>query len=75
MRETHIAMQQRMKKLFTEGFSVMDIAAPLPVIDSGRPSADALRLIEKTRLPLVGVVEEGRVTGFLQVEDISEVGI
>ncbi len=67
-----ISLQQRMKKLFVEGFSVMDIAGPLPVIDSCQPVTDAYAMIEKTRLPILGVVEEGRITGFLRVEDISE---
>jgi hypothetical protein len=65
-------MQQRMKKLFTEGFSVIDIVEPLPAIDACRPGADALSIVEKTRLPLLGVTEEGRITGYLRLEDIAE---
>ncbi len=71
MPERSLSMQQRMKKLFTEGFSVMDIVEPLPVVDSSSPGADALSLVEKTRLPLLGVVEEGRISGYLRLEDIS----
>lgn len=72
MSEHDLSMQQRMKKLFTEGFSVMDIVEPLPVIDSHRPARDALAVVEKTRLPLLGVVEDGRISGYLRLEDISE---
>jgi len=39
MMENYLSMQQRMKKLFTEGFSVMDIVEPLPVVDSCSPAA------------------------------------
>ncbi len=72
MMQNSLSMQQRMKKLFTEGFSVMDIVEPLPVIDSRRPAGDALAVVEKTRLPLLGVVEEGRISGYLRLEDISD---
>jgi hypothetical protein len=71
MMENYLSMQQRMKKLFTEGFSVMDIVEPLPIVDSCSPAADALSIVEKTRLPLLGVVEEGRISGYLRFEDIS----
>jgi len=70
MPERSQSMQQRMKKLFTEGFSVMDIAEPLPVIESCRPAADAFALIESTRLPMLGVSDGERVTGYLRMDDI-----
>ena len=66
-----LSMQQRMKKLFTEGFSVMDIVETLPVVDSCRPGADALDIVVRTRLPILGVSEDGRVSGYLRLEDIS----
>ena len=72
MTEHNLLIQQRMKKLFTEGFSVMDIAESLPVIDSCRPADDALSLIEETRRPLLGMVEDGRISSYLRVEDISK---
>jgi hypothetical protein len=71
MPDDSLSMQQRMKKLFTEGFTVLDIAEPLPLIDSCSPSREALSLIEKTRLPLLGVTEDGRIAGFLRLEDIA----
>jgi hypothetical protein len=64
-------MQQRMKKLFTEGFSVMDISEPLPLVESCRPGAEALELIAKTRIPLIGVAEDGRISGYLRIDDIA----
>ena len=64
-------MQRRMKKLFAEGFSVLDIAEPLPVIDSCRSAEEALALVEETKIPLVGVTDGGRSVGFLRLEDIS----
>jgi hypothetical protein len=66
------SMQQRMKKLFTEGFSVMDIVEPLPLVESCQLAGDALTIVERTRLPLLGVMEAGRITGYLRLEDISE---
>ncbi len=71
MPQYNLSMQQRMKTLFTEGFSVMDIVETLPVIDSCRPGDEALAIVEKTRLPLLGVSEEGRTSGYLRLEDIS----
>ncbi len=49
----------------------MDIVEALPVIESCKPGADALTLVEKTRLPLLGVIEDGRISGYLRLEDIS----
>ena len=72
MPENYDSMQQRMKKLFTEGFSVMDIVEPLPVVESCQVAGDALAIVEQTRLPLLGVMEDGRITGYLRLEDISE---
>jgi len=71
MPDDSFSMQRRMEKLFTEGFSVMDIAEPLPSIEGVSPAADALELVEKTRLPILGILEEDRIAAFLRLEDIS----
>lgn len=69
MPEYYDSMQLRMNKLFTEGFSVMDIVEPLPVVESCQMAGAAFAVVEKTRLPLIGVMEDGRITGYLRLED------
>ena len=55
----------RLRRVFTEGFTVMDIAEPLASFDAERPADDVRRFLEGHDYDLAGVRREGVVAGYL----------
>jgi hypothetical protein len=68
------ALQLRMKRLFTEGFTVLDIAEPLLSFDATADAATALAALEGSRDPVGGVRREGRVSGYVRASDLQAGG-
>ncbi len=68
------ALQLRMKKLFTEGFTVLDIAEPLLSFDAPAEAAAALAAMERSRDPVGGVRRDGRVSGYVRASDLQSGG-
>jgi hypothetical protein len=68
------ALQLRMKKLFTEGFTVLDIAEPLLSFDAPAEAATALAAMEGSRDPVGGVRRDGRVSGYVRAGDLQSGG-
>ncbi|MEJ2310983.1 MAG: Swt1 family HEPN domain-containing protein [Gemmatimonadales bacterium] len=68
------ALQLRMKRLFTEGFTVLDIAEPLLSFDATAAAATALEALEGSRDPVGGVRREGRVSGYVRASDLQSGG-
>ena len=54
----------RMRRLFLEGFTAMDIAEPLPLVPADAPHEEVARLMEESGHEVVGLIQEGRVTGY-----------
>lgn len=68
------ALQLRMKRLFTEGFTVLDIAEPLLSFDAGVPAASAKAALDGSRDSVGGVRRDGRVCGYVRARDLHEGG-
>jgi hypothetical protein len=65
------SLQTRMRRLFTEAFTVMDIAEPLISFDAPRPADEVGELMEQRHLRVVGVRDGGTVTGYVRREDLT----
>ena len=69
--EWTLESRQRMRRLFLEGFSVMDVAEPLVSVDAERPAQEVSQLLEARDFDLVGVREDGLVTGYAPRESLT----
>jgi hypothetical protein len=61
-----------MKKLFTEGFTARDIAEPLLSFDADMPSKDVRKFMSDNNLGVVGVRNNGIVTGYIEPDDLVD---
>lgn len=57
--------QSRLRKLFTEGFSALDIAEPLRSFDGDRAAVEVRELMSDEGLEAVGVRVDGEIAGYL----------
>lgn len=64
--------QQRMRKLFLEGFSAMDIAEPLLSFDADKSSAELYAIMSGKSLEIAGIREHGLVEGYVHREDLKQ---
>lgn len=65
------ASTRHLRRLFLEGFSVMDIAEPLISFDAAAPAAEARKVLVKDGLDLAGVRCDGLVEGYVRSEDLT----
>ena len=65
------ALQLRMKRLFTEGFTVLDIAEPLLSFDASADAAAAADALNSSRDPVGGVRRGGRVVGYARTSELG----
>jgi hypothetical protein len=65
------SLPHRLKKLFLEGFSVMDIAEPLLSFDHDRPAQDIRAHLERRGDHMVGVRRNGHVQGYALREELD----
>ena len=68
------ALQLRMKKLFLEGFTVLDIAEPLLSFDGTADATTAAAALENSRDPVGGVRRDGRVVAYVRAADLESGG-
>ncbi len=61
----------RLRRLFLEGFSVMDVAEPLVSVDAERGAGEVRELLEARDFDLVGVRWGGLVRGFARREELT----
>jgi len=61
-----------MEKLFTEGFTARDIAEPLLSFDADKSAKYVREFMLNNNLGVVGVRNEGIVTGYLEPEDLAD---
>jgi hypothetical protein len=60
------------RRLFTEGFQVADIAEPLASFDAETPARTVSAILERTGSAVAGVRREGRVAGFVGRADLGD---
>ena len=60
----------RLRRLFLEGFSAMDIAEPLVSFDESARAEDVKALMEEKAFDLVGVRKDGLVEGYVRREEL-----
>ena len=68
MTPPHPTPEPRLHRLFTQGFTVMDIAEPLISYDAARASSEIQALMATRRLRVAGVRSDGIVTGYVTLE-------
>lgn len=62
---------ENLRRVFTEGFAVRDIAEPLVSFDASTSTAEALNLMTAQDFDIVGVRQNGLVVGFLERETLG----
>ncbi len=62
---------RHLRRLFLDGFSVMDIAEPLVSFDAATPAAEGRKVLTESRLDLAGVRFNGLVEGYVLAEDLT----
>lgn len=67
----HATSPGHLRRIFTENFSVSDIAEPLASFDGGTPAGDVRRVMDERRYELAGVRREGLVVGYIQREEVE----
>ena len=65
------SLQNRMKRLFTEGFTVMDIAEPLISFDVDRSALEVRQTIGQDNVEVVGVRDKGTVSGYALRDELT----
>jgi len=61
----------RLRRLFLEGFSAMDIAEPLVSFDESANATDVQQFMQEKGFALVGVRHNGLVEGYVRREDLA----
>ncbi len=69
----HWSSSERLLRLFREGFSVLDLAEPLPSLDETASAAGARALMRREAMTHLGVRRDGRVAGHVRADDLSGV--
>jgi len=64
-------LQSRMKRLFLEGFSVLDVAEALPSFDADAEADDVRTRMIQAELPVIGVRREGIVVGYALQDELA----
>lgn len=65
------ASRQRLKNLFLEGFTVMDVAEPLVSFDAERPANDVRTFMAERDYDLAGVRVDGLVGGYVRGVELT----
>lgn len=61
----------RLRRLFLEGFSAMDVAEPLVSFDGGARAEDVQQFMQARGFDLVGIRCNGLVEGYVRLEDLT----
>lgn len=72
MRWNSPANQKRLKRLFEEGFSVMDIAEPLASFDAEQSAMSVRAFLEQKGFDCVGVRRDGSICGYACRDELAE---
>jgi hypothetical protein len=63
-----------LRRVFLQGFTVMDLAVPLISFDSTADAEQTRRFMQKKKLQIIGVRTDGHVTGVIGLGDIPKTG-
>ena len=66
-----ISSQERIRKLFTEGFKAKDIAEPLISFDADKPASKVRTFMVERKLKIVGLTNHGITIGYGLVGEIN----
>ena len=61
----------RLRRLFLEGFSAMDVAEPLVSFDEGASATEVKGFMQTKAFDLVGVRRDGLIEGYVRQEDLT----
>ena len=61
----------RLRRLFLEGFSAMDVAEPLVSFDESASSQDVKQFMDEKGFDLVGVRQNGLVEGYVRRDELT----
>ena len=61
----------RLRRLFLEGFSAMDVAEPLVSFDESAEAEDVRKFMQERAYDLVGVRQNGLVEGYVRRENLT----
>jgi len=64
-------LQIRMKRLFTGGFTVLDIAENLVSFDADKDAVETERYMDESNLEIIGLRNEGVVVGYVRREELT----
>jgi hypothetical protein len=65
-------LQIRMKRIFNEGFTVLDISETLVSFDADKDAAETKRFMSKHSLDIVGIRKKGLVAGYIRCDDLTD---
>jgi hypothetical protein len=60
------------RRLFTEGFQVADIAEPLASFDAESPARTVAAMLDRSGLAVAGVRRDGRTTGYIDRAELGD---
>lgn len=66
-----LEVQERLGRLFETAFRVEDITESLVSFDAEQPVSDVTPVLDRTRFRVVGVREDGRITGYVVAAEIG----
>ena len=66
------AAQDHMRRVFTENFSVTDIAEPLVSFDADSAAAEVREVMNQRGYEVVGVRENGLTAGYVHREELAD---
>jgi hypothetical protein len=69
---TSLAATRHMKRIFTENFSVADIAESLASFDHTAPSAEVTWTMIEKRYRVAGVRNQGTIVGYVERNDLAD---
>ena len=64
-------LQVRMQRLFTEGFTVLDISEALVSFDADRDAAEVQRFMAEKNLSIIGIRKDGVVAGYTTRDQLT----
>ena len=66
------AMPDAVKRIFTELFTVKDVAEPLASFDASAPAHEVRAFMERQSVEVVGGRQEGRVSGYVEQASLDD---
>jgi hypothetical protein len=65
-------MPDAVRRIFTESFTVKDVAEPLASFDASAPAQEVRAFMERQSVEVIGVRQEGRIAGFVERASLDD---